>query len=104
MKRLYIILICALGIALATPQVVASQSHDHNKEMTSVSVAPTMKILSTGVELSSYDGAAHRFNIYSITGQMIKSIEVLDNTVTIDLPKGFYIVKCDSWSKQLVIR
>lgn len=46
------------------------------------------------------------FNIYSITGQLIKSVRVSAGTkVTIDVPKGFYIVKCTGrWSRKVVVK
>ena len=46
------------------------------------------------------------FNIYSITGQLIKSVRVNAGTkVTIDVPKGFYIVKCSGrWSRKVVVK
>lgn len=105
MKRLFIILVCALGVVIASPQSSASQRDNNSKTISSETItSPTMKPVSAGVDLSCFDGQTHRFYIYSITGQMIKSIEVTDGHVYIELPKGFYIVKCDSWSKQLVIR
>ena len=46
------------------------------------------------------------FNIYSITGQLIKTVRVNAGTrVTIDMPKGFYIVKCAGrWSRKVVVK
>ena len=46
------------------------------------------------------------FNIYSITGQLIKTVRVAAGTkVTIDVPKGFYIVKCAGrWSRKVVVK
>ena len=46
------------------------------------------------------------FNIYSITGQLIKTVRVNAGTkVTIDIPKGFYIVKCSGkWSRKVVVK
>ena len=46
------------------------------------------------------------FNIYSITGQLIKSVRVTAGTkVTIEVPKGFYIVKCAGrWSRKVVVK
>ena len=47
-----------------------------------------------------------KFNIYSITGQLIKTVRVNAGTrVTIDMPKGFYIVKCAGrWSRKVVVK
>jgi len=46
------------------------------------------------------------FNVYSITGQLIKVVRVsADQRATVDLPKGFYIVKCgNQWSRKVVVR
>ena len=46
------------------------------------------------------------FNIYSITGQLIKTVRVTAGTkVTIEVPKGFYIVKCaGKWSRKVVVK
>ena len=46
------------------------------------------------------------FSIFSITGQLIKSVHVSAGTrVTIDMPKGFYIVKCAGrWSRKVVVK
>ena len=46
------------------------------------------------------------FNIYAITGQLIKSVKVnADSHVTIEMPKGFYIVRYNNqWSRKVVVK
>ena len=46
------------------------------------------------------------FNVYSITGQLIKVVRVsADQKVSVDFPKGFFIVKCgNQWSRKVVVR
>ncbi len=45
------------------------------------------------------------FTVYSITGQIVKSVSVAGgSSTTINLPKGFYIVKCDYWSRKVVVK
>lgn len=46
------------------------------------------------------------FNVYSITGQLVKVVKVsAEQRVTVDFPKGFYIVKCSNqWSRKVVVR
>lgn len=46
------------------------------------------------------------FNIYAITGQLIKSVKVnADSHVTIEMPKGFYIVRHNNqWSRKVVVK
>ena len=46
------------------------------------------------------------FNVYSITGQLVKVVRVsAEQRTTVDFPKGFYIVKCSNqWSRKVVVR
>ncbi|MBR7012853.1 MAG: T9SS type A sorting domain-containing protein [Muribaculaceae bacterium] len=46
------------------------------------------------------------FNVYSITGQLVKVVRVsADQRVSVDFPKGFYIVRCSNqWSRKVVVR
>ena len=46
------------------------------------------------------------FNVYSITGQLVKVVRVsAEQRVSVDFPKGFYIVRCSNqWSRKVVVR
>lgn len=46
------------------------------------------------------------FNVYSITGQLVKVVKVgADQRTSVDFPKGFYIVRCgNQWSRKVVVR
>ena len=46
------------------------------------------------------------FNVYSITGQLVKVVRVAaEQRTTVDFPKVFYIVKCSNqWSRKVVVR
>jgi len=47
------------------------------------------------------------FTIYSITGQVVRTVTVSpEATVTVELPKGFYIVKYNhgQWSRKVVVK
>lgn len=56
------------------------------------------------LELTAPESETVKFEIFSITGQLIKSVTVKSSTVKVDLPKGFYIIKCDSWTKRVMLR
>ena len=57
------------------------------------------------LEVSHDADAPVRFMIYSITGQMVKSIDAAPGEqVTAELPAGYYIVKTTQWSKRLVVK
>lgn len=44
------------------------------------------------------------FVVYAITGQVVKSIEVKNDSTTLALPRGFYIVKSDSGAVKVVVK
>ena len=102
MKRILYILTLALvlgvtapgAVALAEPRIEQVASDEANV------VGGKATIAMTAGESDA------TFNIYSITGQLIKSVEVNAGTkVIIDFPKRFYIVKCvGKWSRKVVVK
>lgn len=94
-----LILAGALATTLA-PAAMASQAPARQQvETVSSSVRPCAGYL----EITATADAPMRFYIYSITGQLVKSIDVL-GTVQVELPHGYYIVKCSEWSKQVIVK
>lgn len=65
---------------------------------------PTVTVDKGFIELTAPDSEIVKFEIFSITGQLIKSLTVKGSTVKVDLPKGFYIIKCDSWTKRVMLK
>lgn len=55
-----------------------------------------------GIVLSSAGNAT--FEVYSITGQKVKSVAVDSGSVKVELPKGCYIVRCPQWSKKVIVK
>lgn len=102
MKKLSHILIAMVMAGVFSP-AVAHADNVEDSSIESIVVAPTMKSVSGGIEISANDDQTHHFYVYSITGQMIKSVDIQDSQI-IDLPQGCYIVKCSEWSKKIVVR
>lgn len=104
MKRLRNISI-ALFIGLmgiGSSAVYAFPAHDG----ISVNVAsqPTIKALNGSIVITVPGDNPIHFQIFSITGQAIKSITLGQGSTTIELPKGYYIVKCSHWSKTIIVK
>lgn len=55
-----------------------------------------------GISLSATSRTG--FDIYSITGQKVKSVTVESGSVKAELPKGCYVVRCPQWSKKVVVK
>ena len=102
MKRLLYIL--TLSIALAVGSVSVNSYAAPKVEQVSSDETTVIGGKGTIAMVAGENDAT--FNIYSITGQLIKSVRVNAGTkVTIDMPKGFYIVKCAGrWSRKVVVK
>lgn len=60
---------------------------------------------STAISISVRVDSTIRFYIYSITGQLIKTVDVQGGcSESVELGKGCYIVKCSQWSKKVMVR
>ncbi len=104
MKRMMLILaLAAAGMAVSVQAVgdTRPQAIDHVEVSTGPSVQGGV-----GRIVFASAGREATFRVYSITGQLLKVVKVAaDSTVTAELPKGFYIVKCgDQWSRKVVVK
>ncbi len=103
--------LCILYLTLCIVSTMYANGITKNEQTAQEEVAeiviesPMIKSSADGVTFSVNENRTYQFGIYSITGQLIKSVKVLPHTsTTIILPKGYYIVKCDKWAKQVVVR
>ncbi|MBQ4138677.1 MAG: T9SS type A sorting domain-containing protein [Muribaculaceae bacterium] len=101
-KFIYISLMCAslaIASAGAAPWPSGAQRIDN--------------VQSTGASVRGGDGHIYLtagnedavFQIYSITGQMVKQLKVnAESHASVEMPKGFYIVKYNNqWSRKVVV-
>lgn len=66
--------------------------------------APAVSVEKGYIELTAPEGETVKFEIFSITGQLIKAVTVKSSILKVDLPKGFYIIKCEAWTKRVMLR
>ncbi len=103
MKRILYILICLVAMggiqALALPDNFMPQRIENTATGPAAHGAEGRIIFTAGNNDAT-------FNVYSITGQLIKVVRVsADQRVSVDFPKGFYIVKySNQWSRKVVVR
>ncbi len=99
MKKTLVNIAVAFMLSILSPAGLMSQPIDSD----AVESVLTVKPVGGGVQITVNDTDSHQFYIYSITGQMIKSVTVSESAV-VDLPQGCYIIKCKQWSKKIVVR
>lgn len=104
MKRFLLINIVCMASAFSTVMsgtaIVADSQYSVSQKQ-----GPTMRSVEGGIEFTVPDGSEIKFYIFSITGQMIKSLSVSSDTSSVaEVPAGCYIVKCEYWSKKILVR
>lgn len=106
MKRLLFCIFAMFLINFSSADAFASD--DDNQHLTSerlekeiATVSPT----SSGITLTVNGENVERFYIFSITGQLVKTVDVESSEVlSVELPRGCYIVKCAHWSKKVMVK
>lgn len=91
------------GTMMISADAFAAESHSASIYNIANS-APTIKVVGSQVEISLAGDSQRQVVIYALTGQIVKSMTISPGTTVIDLPAGYYIIKCDSLSKRVVIR
>lgn len=92
-------------LSLTAPMAMAAADKGVASEVVSQQ-GTTVRVNQGHIELAAVDQAA-TFSLYSITGQLVKSVTVsAGSTMTLDLPKGVYIVRCaeGQWVKRVMVR
>lgn len=103
MRKLVVILMFSLSCSLALNMSAAAVGEE-TKSIETVVSGVSVYSGNGLIVLNNNSEEAVTFNIYSITGQIIKSVTIQNGNSNIDLPKGFYIVKCNQWSKRVIVK
>ena len=103
MKRLLYILVCllAMGVAVAAPV----PDNFLPQRIEAAVTGPTVQSAEGRIIFIAGNSDA-TFNVYSITGQLVKVVRVnAEQRASVEFPKGFYIVKfSNQWSRKVVVR
>ncbi|MBQ9556322.1 MAG: T9SS type A sorting domain-containing protein [Muribaculaceae bacterium] len=103
MKRLLYIVTCL--VAMGAMQAVPVPDNFLPQRIESTATGPVAQGAEGRIVFIAGNSDA-TFNVYSITGQLIKVVRVsAEQRASIDFPKGFYIVRCgNQWSRKVVVR
>lgn len=103
MKRLLYIVTCL--VAMSAVQAVPVPDNFLPQRIDNVVAGPVAQGAEGRIVFVAGNSDA-TFNVYSITGQLIKVVKVAaEQRAAVDFPKGFYIVKCgNQWSRKVVVR
>ncbi|MCM1292828.1 MAG: hypothetical protein NC230_04525 [Bacteroides sp.] len=104
MKRRLIIsfvLVASLIAGFGTEIAYASEVVKHELSTTGEPMVTTRKGV---IEIACpADGKNYTFQIFSITGQLLKKVQLCDSVLAIEMPKGCYIIRCEAWVKKAIV-
>ncbi len=103
MKRAIYIVVCLL--AIGGLQAIPVPDNFLPQRVETVATGPAAQGAEGRIVFTAGNSDAV-FNVYSITGQLIKVVRVsAEQRTSVDFPKGFYIVRCgNQWSRKVVVR
>ena len=100
--RLFVILSFVLGSPAMVECFPSAPVENRNNSLKEN--APEVKVYSDGIEIIvKPESGIYNFRVYSITGQVVKRLKLSEGSERIELPQGCYIVKCEAWSKKVVV-
>ena len=103
MKKMLLILSLILPLGSVVPATAAGASDNAvSRFETTVATA-----VGGNGRITFYAGNTDAvFHIYSITGQLLKTMRLsADGHASLDMPKGFYVVRCNGqWSRKVVVK
>lgn len=104
-KFITYILTTLMFVLAAGLQASAADASTRFEQQSVTPEASSVRIAAGHVELSANGSQPASFAIYAITGQLVKTVTVSPGTsITVELPKGIYVVRGDNWAKQIVVR
>ena len=99
-KNIGISLILALAAAVPFTAISASNGTQWSLNQQD---APKLTVAQGNLTITAQPDCQPTFEIYSITGQLVKRIRLNDGYASIDLHSGCYIVRYGKWSKKIVV-
>lgn len=94
-----------LMAAVASVEMTAATAQPATRESVSQDfTSPELKVSGSVIELYCGDSTNVKFEIFSITGLLVKQVTLASGSMRIELPKGFYIVKCESWTRRVMLK
>lgn len=94
---------CVMALAIH-PTLYASEPIEADKIEAADSDAPSLKIISSGIEITNPSDKDVKVAIYALTGQLVKQADIPHGTHDLTLSPGYYIVKYSSLTRRVAIQ
>ncbi len=101
--RKYFLVICAAVSIFGTASVLAEPMPTSASQSVMASDV-AIKVVGQQLEIVYTGSHNTQLVVYALTGQVVKTMTISPGTVHIDLPSGYYIVKCNNMTQRVVVR
>lgn len=64
---------------------------------------PKITVQQGAIVIASASDIELTVDVYSITGQLVKRVRFSNGSITLEVKSGCYIIKCDRWSKKVIV-
>lgn len=105
MKRLrHIFVAAAIAFGGACAVAAPFEAPGAVTEMAVATDNPTVRVNGTHVEINVPGDDARQVVIYTLSGQQIKTLTAHPGNNSVELPAGYYIVRCGRISQRVIVR
>lgn len=104
MKIFRNIFIAGLLLFSAAAVYATPAATDAPRQASEMAAMPVVKVINGHVEIHIPGDENRQVIVYALTGQVVKSVTATPGVTVIDLPAGYYIVKCDRLSQRVIVR
>lgn len=93
-----------VAVALAAGTAAAYSEPAEAPAQHIASTQPQVRVVGGMIEIVVPGDEDRQVTIYALTGQVVKHITAAPGVNSVELPKGYYIVKCDRISCRVVVK
>lgn len=97
-------LFVALAVLTGAISVYAEPADARDLSHTVTTSQPQVRVLGGRIEITVPGDEDCPVTIYALTGQIVKTLTAAPGQTSVELPKGYYIVKCDRVSCRVVVK
>lgn len=104
MNRILRIVMIATAM-LAVSATSFAEPAESNESVANVAVStPVIRVVGGHVEITLPGNESRTVVFYSLTGQIVKTLTMNPGTTQIELPTGYYIIRCERYSQRVIVR
>lgn len=100
MKKIFTLILLLFAVSVNVAATESAQSRAGIEAQVNI---PKVIIQQGAINLTNVSDTELTVDVYSITGQLVKRVRLSTGSVSIEVKSGCYIIKCERWSKKVIV-